>query len=372
VYAGGIVSSERHTVLIVDDSHLVREVVRELIEGFGGFSVVGMAKDGEEALRLVHALHPDVVTLDVEMPGIDGLHALGYIMSETPRPVVMLSGATTRGGIDLTIRAFELGAVEFVRKPAVDATDGWSDVAPRLRDALSAAVAANTRVPLLARPRMRGGARSVALHAAECAVVIASSTGGPRALSEIIPALPSSLDAAVLIAQHMPPGFTGGLARRLDQLSELPVREAQSGEPVLRGHVYVAPGGKHMEVMRDSAGPRLLLSQGPTVHGVRPAADPLFMSAVNVFGTQTVGVVLTGMGRDGSAGLKAVREQGGRALVQDRESSAIYGMPAQALAHTAVDAEVALSAMAPAIEAAVLRQRTQTSASGQDFARGRV
>lgn len=365
-------SSERRTVLIVDDSQLVREVVRELIDGFGGLSVVGMAKDGEEALRLVHALQPDVVTLDVEMPGIDGLHALGYIMSETPRPVVMLSGATTRGAIDLTIRAFELGAVEFVRKPAADDTHGWTDVAPRLHDALRAAVGANTRVPLLARPRMRGGARTVVPHPAECAVVIACSTGGPRALSEIIPALPSTLDAAVLIAQHMPPGFTGGLARRLDQLSELPVREAQSGEPVLRGHVYVAPGGKHMEVVRDAAGPRVLLSQGPTVHGVRPAADPLFVSTVAAFGAQTVGVVLTGMGRDGSAGLKAVREHGGRALVQDRDSSAIYGMPAQALAHTAVDAEVALSAMAPAIETAVARQRAQSPTAGRDAVRGRA
>ncbi len=240
---------------------------------------------------------------------------------------------------------------------------GWSEVAPRLHEALRAAVGANTRVPLLARPVVRAAPRTVVAHPAECAVVIACSTGGPRALSEIIPSLASTLDAAVLIAQHMPPGFTAGLARRLDQLSELPVREAQSGEPVLRGHVYVAPGGKHMEVVRDLVGARLLLTDGPTVHGVRPAADPLFMSAVSAFGAQTVGVVLTGMGRDGSAGLKAVREHGGRALVQDRESSAIYGMPAQALAHTAVDAEVTLSAMAPAIEAAVSRQRKMPRSS---------
>lgn len=352
-------SSERHTVLVVDDSQLVREVVRDLIEGFPGFSVVGVARDGEEALRLVHALHPDVVTLDVEMPGIDGLDALGYIMSEVPRPVVMLSGATTRGAVDLTIRAFELGAVEFVRKPAPDATDGWRAVAPRLQEALRAAVSANTSIPVLARPAAQGAQRaqrSATPHPAECAVVIACSTGGPRALSEIIPSLPGTLSAAVLIAQHMPPGFTAGLARRLDQLSALPVREAQSGEPVLRGHVYVAPGGTHMEVTRDAAGPRVLLSHGPTVHGVRPAADPLFASAAAVFGAQTVGVVLTGMGRDGSAGLRTIREQGGRTLVQDRASSAVYGMPAQALAATPVDAEVGLSGMAVAIEHAVRKR----------------
>lgn len=344
-------------MLIVDDSQLVREVVRDLVDGFPEFAVVGLAKDGEEALRLVHALQPDVVTLDVEMPGIDGLHVLGYIMSETPRPVVMLSGATTRGSIDLTIRAFELGAVEFVRKPDGDPSRGWTEVEPRLHDALRAAVGANTAVPMLARPTLRGSTRSAMAYSAECVVLIACSTGGPRALSEIVPALPGTLDAAVLIAQHMPPGFTAGLARRLDQLSELPVREAQSGEPVLRGHVYVAPGGRHLEVTRDVAGARLVLSQGPTVHGVRPAADPLFTSAVAAFGANTVGVVLTGMGRDGSAGLKAVHDRGGRTLVQDRATSAIYGMPAQALAHTAVDAEVSLSAMAPAIAAAVSRQR---------------
>jgi len=342
-------------VLIVDDSQLVREVVREAIERFPGFVVVGVAKDGEEALRLVHALQPDVVTMDIEMPGIDGLHALGYIMSETPRPVVMLSGATTRGAVDLTIRAFELGAVEFVRKPAPDAKDGWAEVAPRLHEALRAAVVANTGIPLLASPVRRGVPRVASLHRADHAVVIASSTGGPRALAEIIPALLGTLEAAVLIAQHMPPGFTAGLARRLEQLGTLPVREAQSGEPVLAGHVYVAPGGKHMEVIRDVAGPRVMLSQGPAVHGVRPAADPLFITAAAVFGARTVGVVLTGMGRDGSAGLRAVRAAGGGALVQDRASSAVYGMPAQALALAGADAEVSLSGMADAIVRLVAR-----------------
>lgn len=348
-------SSEPKTVLIVEDSQLMAEVIRDLVNGFGGFRVAGMARDGEEALRLVHALRPDVVTLDIEMPGIDGLQVLGYIMSELPRPVVMLSGATTRGAVDLTIRAFELGAMEFVRKPDRTTPDGWGAVASRLHEALRTAVGANFAVPLLARPRVRTPITPGALRPATRVVAIAASTGGPRALAEIIPALPAAFDAAVVIAQHMPPGFTAGLARRLDQLAALPVREAQSGEPLLAGHVYVAPGGRHLVVTRDAAGPRLALSDDPPVHGVRPAADPLFTSVAQVFGSRAVGVVLTGMGRDGSAGLAAIRAAGGAALVQDRASSAVYGMPAHALEWAGPEHEVGLEGMAAEIGRAVLR-----------------
>lgn len=346
-------SSEPQTVLVVEDSQLLAEVVRDLVNGFGGFRVVGVARDGESALQMVHALSPDVVTLDIEMPGIDGLQVLGYIMSEVPRPVVMVSGATTRGAVDLTIRAFELGALEFVRKPDQDTPDGWHAVAPRLHEALRAAVGANHTVPLLARARANTPAAPGTLRPAERVVAIAASTGGPRALAEIVPALSSSLDAAVVIAQHMPPGFTAGLARRLDQLSALPVHEAQSGEPLLRGYVYVAPGGRHLVVTGGEAGPRLALSDDPPIHGVRPAADPLFTSAAEVFGASAVGVVLTGMGRDGSAGLSAICAAGGIGVVQDRATSAVYGMPAQAGVAAGVRQGVGLPAIASSIERAV-------------------
>ncbi|WKW11990.1 chemotaxis-specific protein-glutamate methyltransferase CheB [Pseudogemmatithrix spongiicola] len=341
-------SSDRR-VLVVDDSALLGAVVAGLIEGFGGFKVVGTARDGVEALRLVHALDPDIVTLDIEMPGVDGLHALGYIMSECPRPVVMVSGATRRGAVDLTIRAFELGAVEFVRKPDERSHDGWVSVAPRLRDALRAASSANMGLPLLVRPRVPGVKAPRRLHAATEVVVIAASTGGPRALAELVPGLDPALDAAVVIAQHMPAGFTAGLARRLDQLSPLPVREAQSGEPLLAGTVYVAPGGRHLVLEREEGGARLSLRDEPAEHGVRPAADPLFRSAAAVFGPRALGVVLTGMGRDGSEGLQAIVRAGGRGLVQDRATSAVYGMPAQAKATVPADAELPLGAMAAAI-----------------------
>lgn len=343
-------SAEPRTVLVVDDSALLGAVVRDLIEGFGGFRVVGVARDGDEALRLVHALHPDLVTLDIEMPGVDGLHALGYIMSECPRPVIMVSGATLRGNVDLTIRAFELGAVEFVRKPDQLSPSGWATVAPRLHDALRAASGANLGLPLLARPIERVRSTTRALRRATEVVAIAASTGGPRALAEVIPGLSAQCEAGVVIAQHMPPGFTAGLARRLDQLSHLPVREAQSGEPLLAGQVYIAPGGRHLTVIAEGEGARLHLSDAPAEHGVRPAADPLFRSVAKAFGARALGVVLTGMGRDGSAGLRELLGAGGRALVQDRASSAVYGMPSQARALVSDADEQGLGAMAAAIE----------------------
>lgn len=342
------------TVLVVDDSQLIVTVLRELIEGFGGFRVIGTARDGEEALRLVHALEPDIVTLDIEMPGVDGLAALGYIMSESPRPVVMVSGATTRGGVDLTIRAFELGAVEFVRKPDQSTPQGWVSVAPHVLRALQAATDANVGLPMLARPRARTPALRTAARRAEGVVAIAASTGGPRALAELVPMFSGSFEGAVLIVQHMPPGFTAGLARRLDHLAALPVREAQSGEPVLAGHVYVAPGGRHLVVHAETPGGRLALDDSPSVHGVRPAADPLFASVATVFGARSVGVVLTGMGRDGSAGLAAIKSAGGATLVQDRATSSVYGMPAQARAFAG--AECSLPELAPSIERAFAQQ----------------
>jgi two-component system, chemotaxis family, protein-glutamate methylesterase/glutaminase len=350
------VSSEPQRVLVVEDSALLGSVVRDLIDGFGGFEVVAVARDGAEALHLVHTLDPDLVTMDIEMPGLDGLHALGYIMSECPRPVVMLSGATVRGNVDQTIRAFELGAVEFVRKPEHLTSDGWAQVAPRLRDALRAAVGANVGLPLLARPVLQGQRRRPRkLFPAERVVVIAASTGGPRALAELIPGLSASCEAGIVVAQHMPPGFTAGLARRLDQLSALPVREAQSGEPLLAGHVYIAPGGWHLEMTAEGQGARLHLSDDAPVHGVRPAADPLFASAARAFGARAIGVVLTGMGRDGSEGLRALLAAGGCGLVQDRLSSAVYGMPGHARGLLDERDERPLAEMASAIETALAR-----------------
>jgi two-component system, chemotaxis family, protein-glutamate methylesterase/glutaminase len=347
------VSAAPRTVLVVDDSAFMRKVVSDIIASTPDFRVVGTARNGLDALRQIHALAPDVVTLDVEMPELDGLQTLGYIMSETPRPVVMLSAAAD-GDEELTIRALELGAVEFVRKPSGPISLDLEKVRETLLAALRAARQVNLRgVPMLARPRVApappAGPVTRAARAATRAVAVAASTGGPRALAEFIPALPAALAAAVLVVQHMPRGFTRSLAQRLDAMSVLRVSEAAAGERVEHGHVYVAPGGTHMRVVLDAGEPRIALDESPPVWGVRPSADPLFRSVAERFGAAAVGVVLTGMGRDGAEGLKLMRQAGAAAVVQDRATSVIYGMPQAALAHAGADAVVPLGGVAEAV-----------------------
>src|SRR5687768_4274906 len=232
----------------------MRKLISEIVDGSEDFRVVGTARNGLDALSQIHSLEPAIVTLDLEMPELDGLQALGYIMSETPRPVVILSGASSGTGSDVTIRALELGAVDFVRKPSGPISLDLPLIRERLLTALRAAACVNlggvpmlgrTGTPLRARlPLSNAGARTI--------VAIASSTGGPRALAEVIPKLPRTLDAAVLVVQHMPTGFTKSLAARLNMLSPLDVTEAEDGTPILHGHVYVAPGGRHMRIaLRD-------------------------------------------------------------------------------------------------------------------------
>jgi two-component system, chemotaxis family, protein-glutamate methylesterase/glutaminase len=300
------------------------------------------------------------VTLDVEMPELDGVQTLGYIMSETPRAVVMLSAAATQGGVDLTLRCLELGAVDFVRKPTGVGSHDLSTVATPLLDALRAATEVNLEgVQLLARPRFVSGAPIVRSRSdATIAVAIACSTGGPRALAEVVPALPADLHAAVLIVQHMPPGFTRSLANRIDGMSELRVTEAEHGEPVVVNRVYLAPGGLHMRVVGNGPGAwTIALDDGPAMHGVRPSADRLFASVAEQFGPASIGVVLTGMGKDGAEGLRAIRAAGGAGIVQDRATSTIYGMPQAALKHAGAEKIVGLPAVAPTI-VSLLAERT--------------
>jgi two-component system chemotaxis response regulator CheB len=296
------------------------------------------------------------------MPELDGLGALGYIMSQTPRPVVMLSAATTRDGHDATVRALELGAVDFVRKPSGPVSPDLSRVAERLLGALRAAATANIanshHAPaapprfISADPARRPSAIATA------AVAIATSTGGPRALANVIPGLPRDMPAAVLIVQHMPAGFTKSLARRLDAVSRLTVTEACHGDVVVDGRAYIAPGGCHMRVEVVDGVPKIVIDEDAApVWGVRPAADPLFRSLATAFGPACVGVVLTGMGRDGAEGLRAIREAGGTAVVQDKETSTVYGMPNAALRLAGADCVVPLSGVAPAVGQLLARLR---------------
>ena len=365
----------KRAVLVVDDSAFMRRLISQILERSGEFQVVGTARNGFDALQKVHALDPELVTMDVDMPELDGLQALGYIMSESPRPVVMLSAATTRSGHDATLRALELGAVDFVRKPSGPISLDLERVSERLLGALRAAAQANVRgVRMLAINRLpvRGTparpavsiptpsaaapgstpARTVAPGmAATRIVVIASSTGGPRALAEVVPNLPRGLGAAVLIVQHMPAGFTKSLAQRLHALSKLPVSEAEAGEPILTDRVYLAPGGRHMSVTGAVGAATIALDDSPPIWGVRPSADPLFRSVADRFRADAVAVVLTGMGRDGADGTRAIRAAGGRAVLQDRATSTIFGMPNAALQTAGADRVAALGDIAPAIVA---------------------
>ena len=357
------------TVLVVDDSAFMRRLITQILEESGEFRVVGTARNGFDALQKVHALDPALVTMDVDMPELDGLQALGYIMSETPRPVVMLSAATTHSGHDATLRALELGAVDFVRKPSGAISLDLARVTDRLLGALRAAAQANmrgvrmlavTRLPVRGTPARPAPAIVPAPAApfpagvpngARRIVAIAASTGGPRALAELVPNLPRALGAAVLIVQHMPAGFTKSLAQRLHALSRLPVSEAVAGEPVLTDRVYLAPGGMHMTAAGSAGAATIALSESPPIWGVRPSADPLFRSVAERFGADCIAVVLTGMGRDGADGTRAIREAGGRAVLQDRTTSTIFGMPNAAFQIAGADRVAALGEIAPAIVA---------------------
>ncbi|HPZ54656.1 MAG: chemotaxis response regulator protein-glutamate methylesterase [Bacillota bacterium] len=332
-------------VLVVDDSAFMRKVISDIINEDPGMEVIGTARDGEEALSKIEQLKPDVVTLDVEMPKLNGIEVLRRIMPSNPVAVVMVS-SLTREGADITIEALTLGAVDFVAKPTGAISVSMREMASELRKKIRAASLARlvgTSGSLLAtlhhaeeslrrteeRLKRVAGRQQPASTVrvgspSEGVVVIGSSTGGPSALQQVIPNLPESLPAGVLIVQHMPPGFTRSLAQRLAQMSRLKVSEARAGDKIEPGVALVAPGGYHMVVNRDKA---VSLDTSPYVHGVRPAVDVTMESAARVFGNRCLGVVLTGMGTDGTRGASLIRRAGGKVIAQDEMTSVVYGMP---------------------------------------------
>lgn len=340
-------------VLVVDDSAFARMAVARMLRSDPEIVVAGTAVDGRDALEKVLALEPDVVTLDIQMPHVSGLDALREIMLRHPVPVLLLSSLTQEGA-DVTLRGLELGAMDFVDKSSVQGNMNLLGLGAELR----AKVRALAHVPLqrLERVRAEGSARLLTQPARATradAVVLAASTGGPAALQAVIPRLPEGLPAAVLVVQHIPPGFTRSLAERLAARSALPVREAEDDVPVEPGQVLIAPAGWHMTLRRSPRSVRTRLSLDPRDSLHRPSADVLMASAAQVYGARLLGVVMTGMGSDGVLGLRAIQAAGGRTLAESEETCVIYGMPKAAAEAGVVDRQAPLDALADEIVAAV-------------------
>lgn len=338
--------TDRIRVLVVDDSAFVRKAVERMLGAAGDIEVVGLAADGEEGLAKARELQPDVVTLDVRMPRLGGLETLERLMAEQPVPVLLMS-TLTQEGAEVTLRGLELGAMDFVDKSSVQPMSMLS-----LAEELVAKVRALGRARVRARPRPLPSSARGAGAPAEC-VVIAASTGGPAALQAVVGALPAGFPAAVLLVQHIPRGFTRSLAERLDARSAVPVREARDGDVVGPGTVLVAPAGIHSRVVRRAGQVELVLDEEPRDALHRPSANVLMASAAEVYGPLAVGVVLTGMGSDGTEGLRAIQEKGGLTLAESEETSVIYGMPKAAIEAGVVRRVVPLERVAGEILAAV-------------------
>lgn len=344
-------------VLVVDDSALMRKVISDMLNEDPDIEVIGTARDGYDAIKKIHELKPDVVTLDIEMPKLDGINTLGYIMSETPLPVIMLS-SYTREGAEATLRALEYGAFDFVPKPSGPISLDIRRVKEELIAKIKVAYRADlSRLKFLLprRERKIEKVEKIPVAKVNAVVAIASSTGGPRALQEVIPKLPSDIKASILIVQHMPKGFTKSLAERLDSLSQIDVKEAKEDDVLREGLALIAPGDYHMVVKRGEDGVVVKLNQDPPLWGVRPAADIMMLSVAEVFKNRVVGVVLTGMGRDGANGLKKIKEYGGITIAEDKSTCVVFGMPKVAIEEGAVKMVAPLNEIADKIMEALDR-----------------
>lgn len=336
-------------VLCVDDSALVRGLMTEIINSQPDMEVVATAPDPLVARELIKKHNPDVLTLDVEMPRMDGLDFLEKLMRLRPMPVVMVSSLTERGG-EITLRALELGAIDFVTKPKLGIRDGLLEYTEIIADKIRAASRAKLRAP---SPHTPAAAPAPMLRrplsSSEKLVIVGASTGGTEAIREVLQPLPPD-SPAILITQHMPAGFTRSFAQRLDALCAVTVREAVHGERVLPGHVYLAPGGDtHMRLGRSGANYVIELEASEPVNRHRPSVDVLFNSAAVAAGKNAIGVILTGMGKDGAAGMLAMHRAGAHTIAQDEASCVVFGMPREAIAIGAADEVVPLSAMSERI-----------------------
>jgi two-component system chemotaxis response regulator CheB len=333
----------RIRVLIVDDSALMRQILSAILGADPGIEVVGTAPDPLVAREKIKALNPDVMTLDVEMPRMDGLAFLEKVMTLRPMPVVMVSSLTERGA-EVTMKALELGAVDVFCKPSDAAAGGFAAHAQELIDKVKAAAASHVRAlgdrtPRQAAPRL---AVTTIYKSTDRLVAIGSSTGGVEALRDVILPLPPD-SPPIVITQHIPPRFSLSFAQRLDGLAAVRVKEAEDGERIVAGHVYIAPGDKHLAVKRSGAALITHVYDGPLVSGHKPSVDVLFHSVAEACGSNAVGVILTGMGRDGAEGMLKMRQAGASTLGEDENSCVVYGMPKAAFELGGVEKELPLS-----------------------------
>jgi two-component system chemotaxis response regulator CheB len=352
-------------VLVVDDSALMRKLIPQMLEADSSIEVVGTAMDGTFCLKKIEDLQPNVITLDLQMPGMNGIDTLKEIMRRHPLPVIVVSSHSTEGA-SVTLKALGLGAFDFVTKPR-DATTHMAETATELIAKIKAAAGGK-----VVRPGTLQGAppRPEKLSAAKSGpppsklVAIGISTGGPQALEFLLAQLPPDFPGAIVVVQHMPEGFTEMFARRLDEVCSLQVKEAQSGDLLQAGRVLICPGSRHMKVKRMTRGDVVVLNDDARVNGHRPSVDVLFHSVAEEFGSQAVAALMTGMGDDGAEGLGAVKKAGGITIAQSEASCVVYGMPKAAIERGYAMRVVALDVLSATLQALCGRNETRGANGG--------
>jgi two-component system chemotaxis response regulator CheB len=369
-------TGKRARVLIVEDSAFMRKVLHGIVASDPDLEVCGEARDGRDAVTQAEVLKPDVVSMDINMPHMDGLQAIEIIMSSNPRPILIVSSAS-REGAEVTLRALQLGAIDFVAKPMggvdLDLSSVSEEICRKLKMASKVRVVrtatrpkphkeagastAKAEVPATFAENLQNGKPAAAAVAAARSagkfplVVMASSTGGPATLMKLAPYFPKDFPGAVILVQHMPGNFTEQFSKQLAEVSNIHIKEAESGEIIVPGQLYVCPGSHHLRI---SPTGRILLDDGPRIGGYRPCADLALESAADYTGPMTIGVILTGMGNDGAKGVQAVRTAGGHSIAQDESTAVIFGMPQEAISTGAVDLVLPMESIYRAIEKRVL------------------
>lgn len=347
--------SKKIRVVVVDDSALVRSLVSEIINRQPDMECVGAANDPLIAREMIRDLNPDVITLDVEMPKMDGLDFLARLMRLRPMPVVMLSTLTERGA-EVTLRALELGAIDFVAKPRIGLADGLRELSGQIVEKIRIASAAQVHRMASAQPAVvkaavvapAGGWAAIGRISTEKLIAIGASTGGTEAIKDVLTKMPANAPG-IVITQHMPPGFTTSFAARLNGLCQIAVQEARHGERILPGHAYIAPGGKQFSVGRSGANYTCVVDDGEPVNRHKPSVEVLFLSVAKAAGANAVGVMLTGMGNDGARAMRVMKDSGSYNYCQDEASCIVFGMPREAILAGAADEVLPLSDIADAL-----------------------